>query len=220
MAARIAHEINNPLAGIENSFHLIRDAVPEDHPDRDMVERIDREIARISNIVQQMYKLYSPKVGRTASVVVGDAIRDVLSMLEPLRRESEVEFDTTGVLPGLSVLVHDGGVQQIVYNLITNAIKASPPGGVICVSAGLDHRRANVVQIGVHDGGKAFHPTSSRGFLNLSSAYRPIIILRRGLAWASRSSRASSKWRMEKSILKVPPERGLLSACFSLGSRK
>ena len=51
-------------------------------------------------------------------------------MLEPLRRESEVEFDTTGVLPGLSVLVHDGGVQQIVYNLITNAIKASPPGGV------------------------------------------------------------------------------------------
>ncbi len=158
VAARIAHEINNPLAGIKNSFHLIRDAVPEDHPDRDMVERIDREIARISNIVQQMYKLYSPKVGRTASVVVGDAIRDVLSMLEPLRRESEVEFDTTGVLPGLSVLVHDGGVQQIVYNLITNAIKASPPGGVICVSAGLDHRRADVVQIGVHDGGEGIPP--------------------------------------------------------------
>jgi PAS domain S-box-containing protein len=158
VAARIAHEINNPLAGIKNSFHLIRDAVPADHPDRDMVERIDREIARISNIVQQMYKLYSPKVGRTGSVVVGDAIRDVLSMLEPLRRESEVEFDTTGVLPGLSVLVHDGGVHQIVYNLTTNAIKASPPGGVISVSAGLDHRRADFAQISVHDGGGGIPP--------------------------------------------------------------
>ena len=48
MAAQVAHEINNPLAGIKNSFRLIRDAVPKDHPDRDMVERIEREIDRIA----------------------------------------------------------------------------------------------------------------------------------------------------------------------------
>ena len=63
MAARVAHEINNPLAGIRNAFRLVRDAVPEDHPDHDMVERIEREIDRIANIVRQMYTLYSPQRG-------------------------------------------------------------------------------------------------------------------------------------------------------------
>ena len=32
LAASIAHEVNNPLAGIKNSFLLIKDVVPQDHP--------------------------------------------------------------------------------------------------------------------------------------------------------------------------------------------
>ncbi len=157
MAARVAHEINNPLAGIKNAFRLIKDAVPEDHPDRDMAERIDREIARISNIVQQMYTLYSPQAGQITEVVV-DAVRDVLSMLEPLRREAEVRFDAAHVLPGLSVLVPDGGLHQILYNLTANAIEASPRGGVITIAAELANGRPDLVRISVHDRGKGISP--------------------------------------------------------------
>jgi PAS domain S-box-containing protein len=158
MAARIAHEINNPLAGIKNAFRLIRDAVPEDHPDRDMAERIDREIARISNIVQQMYTLYSPKAAQITEVAVDDAIRDVLAMLEPLRRESEVQFDATHVLPGLIALAPEGGLRQILYNLTTNAIEASPPGGVITIAAELDDSRPDLVRISVHNRGEGISP--------------------------------------------------------------
>ena len=158
MAARIAHEINNPLAGIKNSFRLIRDAVPADHPDRDMVERIDREIARISGIVQQMYTLYSPKAGHMTDVIVGDAIRDVLSMLEPLRREYQVEFDATHVLSGLRVRVPEGGLHQVVYNLTSNAAEASPNGGVITISVELDAGYPDLVKISVHDCGEGIPP--------------------------------------------------------------
>ena len=63
IAAQVAHEINNPLAGIKNSFQLIKHAVPADHPDRDMVGRIEREIDRIARVVRQIYELYSPRAG-------------------------------------------------------------------------------------------------------------------------------------------------------------
>ena len=158
MAARIAHEMNNPLAGIKSAYRLVRDAVPEDHPDRDMVERIDREIDRISKIVQQMYTLYSPKAGKNTEALVADVVRDVLSMLEPMRRESEVQFDTTGVLPGLNVRVPEGGLHQIVFNLLANATEASPPGGVISIAAELNESRADLVEISVHDQGKGIPP--------------------------------------------------------------
>ena len=154
MAARIAHEINNPLAGIKNAYRLIQDAVPRDHPDRDMVERIDREIDRISKIVLQMYTLYSPKADQNTEAVVVDVVQDVLSMLEPMRRESEVQFDATGVPSGLSVCAPEGGLNQIVFNLLTNAIEASPPGGVVAISAALDKNRPDLVRIRIQDWGR------------------------------------------------------------------
>jgi signal transduction histidine kinase len=158
MAARVAHEINNPLAGIKNAYRLVRDAVPEDHPDRDMVERIEREITRISNIVQQMYTLYSPKADQITEAVVAHVVQDVLSMLEPMRRESEVQFDATGASSGLSVRVPEGGLHQIVFNLLTNAVEASPSGGVVTIAVALDESRPDMVRISVRDQGKGIPP--------------------------------------------------------------
>lgn len=129
MAARVTHEINNPLAGIQNSFRLMRDAVPQTHPDHDMVERIDREIERIANIVRQMYTLYSPRTEQIVDVKVANAVQDVLMMLEPLRREHEVQFDVSQIQPGLTVRVTKGGLHQTLYDMVTNAVEASPRGG-------------------------------------------------------------------------------------------
>jgi PAS domain S-box-containing protein len=162
MAARVAHEINNPLAGIQNSFRLIRGAVPDDHPDHDMVERIEREIDRIANIVRQMYTLYRPRAEKTVDVVVADAARDVLLMLEPLRREHEVQLDSSSIHPGLTVRISEGGLHQVLYNLVVNAIEVSPRGGGVALSAEVARAENDLefVEITVCDGGAGILPES------------------------------------------------------------
>ncbi len=108
MAAEVAHEINNPLAGIKNSFRLIKDAVPADHPDRDMVGRIEREIDRIANIVRQMYQIYSPRTEKLIDIPVGEIVRNVLELLEPLLREYETTVELGAIGPELTVRVYEG----------------------------------------------------------------------------------------------------------------
>ena len=152
MAALVAHEINNPLAGIKNSFRLIRDAVPKDHPDRDMVERIEREIDRIAQIVRQMYQIYSPRVGTPRDIPVGETVRDVLALLEPLCREHEVTVELGTILPELTVRACAGSLQQVLYNLAANAIQASPRAAVIHVAAELADE--DYVRISVRDQGR------------------------------------------------------------------
>jgi signal transduction histidine kinase len=131
MAARIAHEINNPLAGIKNSFLLVRHAVPEDHPYYEYVGRIQKEIDRIAWIVRQMFDLYRPDQEPVRESSVDEVISDIVALLDSSCREYgvSIEIDTSDAPAGIAT--QDALLRQILYNVVQNGIEASSPGGVI-----------------------------------------------------------------------------------------
>jgi signal transduction histidine kinase len=135
MAAHIAHEINNPLAGILSSFHLIKDAIPRDHPHYDYVGRIEREINRLSGMVRQVFELYrQEQYGQGNICCVCEAIADVTALLKPGCLKYGVTIETS---PPLKLFapprVNAGAFRQVLFNIIQNAIEASPKGGVVKV---------------------------------------------------------------------------------------
>ncbi|MFL5505681.1 MAG: sensor histidine kinase, partial [Gemmatimonadales bacterium] len=135
LAARVAHEINNPLAGVQNSFLLIKDAIPSTHPYFAYVGAIEREIARMASITRQLYETYRPESDGVVDASVTTVVADAVAMLQQVNRQSKatVEVDTTGA-PGV-VRVPAGLLRQAVYNLVQNAIEASPAGGIVSVKA-------------------------------------------------------------------------------------
>ncbi len=82
LAGRVAHEINNPLASIQNAFMLVKDAIPESHPHYAYVGAIDREIRRMALVTRRLVEHYRPEqdraVGVAVSVIVRDAVRSAL----------------------------------------------------------------------------------------------------------------------------------------------
>jgi hypothetical protein len=131
----VAHEINNPLAGIMNSFQLVKAAVPEGHRHYRFAEIIEREIERIGRIVRQMFQLHRLDQETIRDVRVVDTLNDVAAILEPNCRERRVRVETRADPPDIVVKVPEGSLRQVLYNLAVNAIEASPPGGVVRMAA-------------------------------------------------------------------------------------
>jgi PAS domain S-box-containing protein len=135
VAARVAHEINNPLAGIQNAFLLIKDAVPADHPHFRFVGAIEREIARISNVTRQLYETYRPEQDTTGVSSVQLVASDAAAFLHQINRSRGVAIvvDLARV-PG-PVPIPAAILRQVFYNLIQNAIDSSPTGGTVTLVA-------------------------------------------------------------------------------------
>ena len=134
MATRIAHEINNPLAGIKNSFLLIKDAVPDKHPHYEYVSLIEKEIERIAWIVRQMFDLYRPDQDPVRTSPVQEVINDVTALLDSSCREYGVSIEINSSHVSTDATIQDALLRQILYNIIQNGIEASSPGGVVAIA--------------------------------------------------------------------------------------
>jgi len=171
MAARIAHEINNPLAGIKYAFLLVKDAIPRNHPDYEYVGRIERELERIAHIVRQMFDLYRPDQESPREVAVDTVIRDVVALLQANCRERHVAIGMdTPAAPVVSL--HEGSLRQVLFTMLQNAVEASPPGKRVQISARVADDR---LTLAVADRGQGI-PEDVR-----SQVFEPFFTTKRGL---------------------------------------
>ncbi len=133
LAAGVAHEVNNPLAGIRNAFELIKADLSPDDEHFELLELIDREIERISSIIHQMYQLYRRAPQRPNEFEIERTIAETVYLLDGVARKQQVTLSTKARDDSTQVLLPEGEVKQILYNLIRNAIQASPPGETVAI---------------------------------------------------------------------------------------
>ena len=133
VAARVAHEINNPLAGIQNSFLLVKGAIPTEHPHYKYVGAIEREIERIATVTRQLYETYRPEPDSTATTSVATVIGDAVAFLEQVNRASEVRVVVELSHRPSVIMLPSSMMRQAIYNLVQNAIEASPKGATVHV---------------------------------------------------------------------------------------
>ncbi len=135
MAAGIAHEINNPLAGIKNAFQLVKQGISDAHPYHHFVRRIEQEVERIQRIVHQMYTLYTPDPEAPSSISMAALLADVRLVLQPTAREKRVMLELDVDDASERVWLPEGYVRQVIYNLVSNAIQAVASEGAIRIVA-------------------------------------------------------------------------------------
>jgi PAS domain S-box-containing protein len=133
MAARIAHEINNPLAGIKNSFRLIKEAVPDNHKYSEYVTRIDKEIDRIAQIVHRVFDLYRPYQNTPQEFSVNECIKDVVALLKASLNDNNLTIALDMPEKPIIASVPSGYLTQVLFNIIQNGIESMPGKGEVTV---------------------------------------------------------------------------------------
>lgn len=154
LAAGVAHEINNPLAGMRNAFELIKSTLTPENEHYDLLELIDREIERISGIVHQMYQLYRRAPQQPIEFELARIVGEVVSMLDSAAVKRRVAIRLLPRPESPRVLLAEGEVKQILYNLIRNALQASPPEGTVEVTV-ISREHEAIVRIGDRGAGIA-----------------------------------------------------------------
>jgi signal transduction histidine kinase len=134
LSAQIAHEINNPLAGIKNAFLLLKDGISPEHRYYEYVGLIEKELERISRVVHQMYDLYRPDRAVPREFSVKALCEDVAALLEPSSRQCRVPIVIEPMDPAIRIKAPEACLSQVLISIIQNAIEASAPNHEVRVS--------------------------------------------------------------------------------------
>jgi two-component system sensor histidine kinase HydH len=134
LATGLAHEIRNPLGSIAGSIQLLRDAPALSEEDRQLCEIIQREAARLNDLVTDMMDLTRPRVPELTDVDVGALAREVVELAgKSGRAVSDVNIEYHGVEHAV-ISADSAQLRQLLWNLVRNAVQASNAGDKVEVS--------------------------------------------------------------------------------------
>ena len=133
ITAGVAHEINNPIAVMQGNLDVIRSVIGAD-VDKAKVEfrLLDEQIHRISQIITKLLQFARPEeyAGYIERHAPGSVVQDCLPLVQHLLNKTDIKVVREDRASRL-VLMNRTELQQVVINLIVNAIHAMPDGGTL-----------------------------------------------------------------------------------------
>jgi len=168
----IAHEIKNPLTGISAGVQYLAKKIQPGVREEETVDFILNEINRLNRIVDDLYKAAKPPKLELQEIDLNDvAGRSLICLSEDVtRRRLAVSQNFDKALTEFEA--DPDRLQQVLINIIKNAIEASPEGGTIHIETSLQNGRATIrvtdegEGIGPEDSERIFEPfysTKDRG---------------------------------------------------------
>ena len=157
LSARVAHEIRNPLTGVRTTVQFVASKLRGGDSRRDDLQDVLKELDRIEQIITDLLLFARPQAARPAPTDLREIVEKVLDNLARRLKDAaiEVERDLETDQPLPQVMVDPDMAQQVVLNLLINAIQAMPEGGTLRASIGLRRTRYKkaYVDVSITDSG-------------------------------------------------------------------
>lgn len=135
LVSGLAHEIGTPLGIVSMRLQLLRRKTVDGDDDRKTLDTALEQLDRVTGLIRQLLDFARSRPGSAQRVALHEVVRSVRDLVGPLatRRRAGLVFDVPSDLPPISG--SPDGVQQIVLNLVMNALQAVREDGHVQVSA-------------------------------------------------------------------------------------
>lgn len=162
LTTSIAHEINNPLQAMQNCLHLA------EHPQLPAEQRTHylrlahAELDRLMLTVQRMLDFYRPVALDRKLVDLNQLIENVISLLEQQFSDAHVTVQRSLMAQIPLVMAVSNQIQQVILNLLLNAVEAIKDGGAIYIETSLNPADAAEIEILIEDTGPGIPPSQRK----------------------------------------------------------
>jgi len=133
MTSVIAHEINNPLEEITNLMYLLRNEMASNGQASGYIDLVEGELERISGVTKQTLRWSRDTADQPVCFDLHDLADEVLRLFAGKIRNKQLTTERTGE-PGIQGWGVVGQIRQVMANLVSNAVDASPAGGALMVN--------------------------------------------------------------------------------------
>ena len=159
MATGLAHEIKNPLAGIRGAIEVLTDDFPPEDPRREVMNQIQLQVNRMNKTITDLLYFGRPGKPEFSYADINSLLRQTLRFVEQhpeAKKVSQVEILASGLPP---VWIDQKQIQQVILNIILNALQAMANGGELTVRTALvSHPGKDWVQVDIRDTGPGISP--------------------------------------------------------------
>ena len=135
LASGIAHEIKNPLAGIKAMAQTLQQDLLQPEERNDYLERIVRQVNRLDGLLKTFFDYARPRPPQRKHHRIQDILHEVMTLVDKRLQEREIQFisQIPADIPPVFADFHQ--IQQVILNLIINAIDAMEEGGKLWIRA-------------------------------------------------------------------------------------
>ena len=159
LTAGVAHELTNPLNNISmiaQNFVEYHDFLNKENR-IELMKKVEGEAERIQEIVRNLLDFSKPKEANLKEADINDTVHKSLKLMQNTLDISNIETKLS-LRTGLPhVFIDDHQIQQVLVNLILNAVHAMSPGGILYLSTELCES-GEAVSVRVRDTGKGIPP--------------------------------------------------------------
>jgi signal transduction histidine kinase len=146
----VSHDLRTPLAGIRAIAEALEDDMAVDT--RRYLGQMRRDVDRMTTMVDDLFELSKIHAGvvepRLEDVTLRDLVSEAIASADPVARSRQITID--GHIPdGVRVMVDPAALSRALSNLVMNAIRHTPPDGVVEVSAATT---PGAIELSVTDG--------------------------------------------------------------------
>lgn len=173
IAAGLAHEIKNPIAGMKGALEIIDQKTDAADPKKEIFTEILLQIDRIDHVIQDLLSYARPKEMKQVKVNPNESIENALKLARPQAKDKDILFKYHGLDNNTLIWIDQDKIQEVMLNLMMNSISAIDTSGTIDIRAG--KRNEKELEIVVADDGQGikkehqsqifnpFFTTKSRG---------------------------------------------------------
>jgi signal transduction histidine kinase len=152
LAAGLAHEIKNPIAGIKGALEVINQRTDPSTPEKEIFTEILQQTDRIYNIVQDLLSYARPREFDLKPSDPSACIQRAINLAQSQTQDKDIQFHFEQSKDEVHVPCDENKIQEVILNLLINSIAAIREKGKIAI--GQNQKNDRWLEITIEDDGK------------------------------------------------------------------